>query len=458
MLETPESQGMEVVDLRFESLRDLQEEFGPYLSSEGFFLRDRNDFATSDVLRFRLMLPGDFVLIEGVGVVVWVRTLSEATLTQPSGTAVGFATLSDQGKELVERIVQSHVEIGGKPFDMSRPSDDGDLEAHSSKSALELHEPDSQSALKFSVREEPGSEPGEIDDEPKEIDDESKEIEDEPDEMDEGGGAELRLPFEEDIQPEPDHGGPGGALEFSLPEEPSSKEDRPASWEHGDEASDSSSGARGKNRSALVGILVSIGVLAAGAWAIYTQYPELLSWSGTASEVVIAEPDEVAGEDSPAELIAPLTEKDLQAVVEAAVDAVTVPEPVRDPEPEPTVVPVVVDVLSGPGSRIVDIQADAGEGGTVITIRADGLIESRRVVTSVLANPPRILVRIFGVDSPFRPFEIPVETSEVQGIRIGHHPETNPRSLWIVVDVADAGVVIREVQTSGSVTRVEVGR
>lgn len=390
------------------------------------------------------MLPGDFVLIEGVGVVVWVRTLSEATLTQPSGAAVGFATLSDQGKELVERIVQSHVEIGGKPFDMSRPSDDGDLEAPSSESALELDEPDSQSALKFSVREEPASEP--------------EEIEDEPEEMAEAGEPELSLPFEEDIQPEPDHGEPIGALEISVSGEPSAKEDRPASWEHGDEALDSSSGTSGKTRSAVVRILVGIVVLAAGALAVYTQYPELLPWSGTASEVVIAEPDESPGEGSPAESIAPLTEADLEAVVEAAVDAVTVPEPVRDPEPEPTDVPVVVDVLSDPGSRIVDIQADAGEGGTVVTLRADGSIESRRVVTSVLVNPPRILVRVSGIESPFRPFEIPVGTAEVQGIRIGHHPETNPRSLWVVVDVADAGVVIREVQTSGNVFRVEVGR
>ena len=120
--------------------------------------------------------------------------------------------------------------------------------------------------------------------------------------------------------------------------------------------------------------------------------------------------------------------------------------------------PVVIDAVSGPGSRIVDIQANTAESGTAVLIRADGSIESRRVVISVLASPPRILIRISGVESPFRPYEISVGTAEVRGIRIGHHPETNPQSLWIVVDAADERVAIQDVQTRGNVIRIEVGR
>ncbi|PLX42905.1 MAG: hypothetical protein C0609_09220, partial [Deltaproteobacteria bacterium] len=185
MFETSGSEGMEVVDLNFESLRDLQDEFGPFLSTEGFFLSGRSDFAASDVLRFRLMLPGDFVLIEGIGVAVWVRSPEEATPKLPFGVAVGFATLSDQGRELVERIVQSHVESGGKPFDMSRPSDGPERElpgADSEEAAA------GTSRMKFTVREEQAAEPEEIQ-----------------------GPAEVepRLPFEE-----------GGRVEVATDHEP----------------------------------------------------------------------------------------------------------------------------------------------------------------------------------------------------------------------------------------------
>ncbi len=503
MFETPDSQDMEVVDLRFESLRDLQEEFGPFLSPEGFFLRDRSDFVVSDVLRFRLMLPGEFVLVEGVGVVVWARGPGEATPSLPLGVAVGFATLSDQGRELVERIVQSHIESGGKPFNMSRPRDNGDLQDSQPDSAEVVDESDSQSALKFTVREDPAPE---------------------SDDLDGAGDGELRLPFEEDVkpetdettdsdagrpvpdsvpvenlddsseqeigageleapdlpesqedssqwalavetsdspeyEPEPDDAEPEGGLEISLPEEQPSTEEMQGSWEpEAEEVVSSGRRVPAKSRSGLVRILIGIVVLVAGAWAVWTQFPEYLPWVGATPEAVIAEPDESRGEVSLAGGVAPLTDEDLEAAVEAAVDAVTAPEPVKDPEPEPTDVPVVADAVSGPGSKIVDIKAEAGGSGTVVLIRADGSIESRRVLTSLLPSPPRILVRIYGIDSPFRPFKIPVGTAEVRGIRIGHHPETRSPSLWIVLDRADVGVEIREVQTSGNVIRIEVGR
>jgi len=158
------------------------------------------------------------------------------------------------------------------------------------------------------------------------------------------------------------------------------------------------------------------------------------------------------------ELMEPLTDDDLEAAVEAAVDAATVPEPAESTEPQPTEPPAPVEVVGAPGHTIVDIKADAGESGTVILIRTDGSIESGRVRTSILPSPPRILIRISGIDSLYRPLEIPVGTSEVRGIRVGYHPETRPPSLWIVLDRSDEDVVVRDVQTSGNVVRVEVGR
>ena len=501
MVEISGDQDMEVVDLRFESLRDLQEDFGPYLSTEGFFLRERGSFAASDVLRFRLMLPGDFVLIEGVGVVVWGRTPAEATPTAPFGAAVGFATLSDQGRELVERIVHSHTESGGKPFNMSRPADNGVAEASQSTEEQAPRAPAQQDELRFSVREDPTPD---LDDEAM-VGDPERRLpfeatvvpefaedsegrgggvdpslqpqlsEGDDGESDEALGAEMaelsdterdadQQAFAVDMpeplvqEPEPVFSEPSGPLEISLPDDQVPMVDQQASWEPREATFESSDPHEKKGGLGLWRIVAGIIFVVAGAWAVSTQFPEYMPWSGSDPEDVVTESEETPEEYLTAELIAPLTDDDLEAAVEAAVDAAAIPELTEDPEPEPTEAPVAVDVVSAPGSEVVDIKADAAENGTVVLIRTDGSIESGRVRTSILPSPPRILIRISGIDSLYRPLEIPVGTSEVRGIRVGHHPEARPPSLWIVLDRSDEDVVVREVQISGNAIRVEVGR
>ncbi len=499
MVETSGDQGMRVVDLRFESLRDLQEDFGPFLSPAGFFLRDTSDFAVSDVLRFRLMLPGDFVLIEGTGVVVWVRSPAETTQTLPFGVAVGFATLSDQGRELVERIVNSHIEGGGRPFDMSRPAENGDLQAPQPDEDETPGASGQQDKMRFTVREDPT--PG-LDDEAVVDDAEQRlpfeeateleldedgvdggvELVSEPlmsqrddDDADEVIGADTREgpEMQEDVdqavfavempeplvqESEPVFLEPSDSMEVSMLEDQDSMPDRQASWEHGEEEPDSLSQPEKKGRSALVWTVVGVAVLVTAAWVLWTQYPEYLPWDVSSPGGVTAGVDHRAEEASPSVPIPPLSDEDLEAAVEAAVDAVTVLDQVESPEPEPTEVIVSGDAVSGPGHKIVDIRADEGERGTVILIRADGSIESGRIRTSILASPPRILVRISGIESLYRPIEIPVGTSEVRGIRIGHHPETHPPSLWIVMDRVDEDVVAQDVEVSGNAIRIEVGR
>jgi len=446
MVEISDDQGMEVVDLRFESLRALQEDLGPYLSTEGFFLEENSDFVASEVLRFRLMLPGDFVLIEGTGVVVWVRSPEEATPKLPYGVAVGFATLSDSGRELVERIVNSHVESGGKPFDLSRSADNGRSEVSQSDEKPAPRDSGEQGELKFSVREEPAPDPG--DEEPV-------------------SDPEQRLPFEAAVEPEHDEIENGGGVDLFSEAVRSDGDDRDNNEAPGvetheypelQEETDSSDAQEKRGGSGLLRILIGIIVVVAGAWAVSTQFPEYMPWTGPTSDVVIGEPVDAPGEDLAAELITPLTDDDLEAAVEAAVDAATVPEPAEELEPQPTEVPVTVDVVSTPGSEVVDIKATAGENGTVLLIRTDGFIDNGRVRTSILLNPARILVRIAGIDSLYRPLEISVGTSEVRGIRVGHHPETRPPSLWVVLDRTDEDIVVRDVQISGNSIQVEVGR
>jgi hypothetical protein len=68
------------------------------------------------------------------------------------------------------------------------------------------------------------------------------------------------------------------------------------------------------------------------------------------------------------------------------------------------------------------------------------------------------LVRIRGIDSGYAPTEIEVGSSEVQRIRVGYHPEENPPSLYVVLDLADGAVDVRESGVRGDVLTVTVGQ
>ena len=159
MTATSGEDGLPIVDLRFESLRDLQDELGPYLAQEGLFLRGKSDFRPSDVVRFRVMLPGDFVLVEGAGVIVWVRGPGDAGPIDPVGAAMGFATLSEQGRELVEQIVQTHVAGGGRPFDLTRPAASTESDEAEGSKPIGVGE---RLGLRFNVRGEPEGKPAQV--------------------------------------------------------------------------------------------------------------------------------------------------------------------------------------------------------------------------------------------------------------------------------------------------------
>ncbi len=71
----------------------------------------------SSVVRFRVILPEDFVFLEGTAVVEWHRS-AEAMSDGPPGMALRFVTLSPQNQELVEQLVQDHIDADGTPFDL----------------------------------------------------------------------------------------------------------------------------------------------------------------------------------------------------------------------------------------------------------------------------------------------------------------------------------------------------
>jgi uncharacterized protein (TIGR02266 family) len=105
------------IDLNFESMRRFRGEFSPNLSKDGLFIDTGEPLSPGSVVRFRVILPEDFIFLEGTAVVEWVRS-AEAVSDGAPGMALRFVTLSPQNQELVEQLVQDHRSAGGDSFDL----------------------------------------------------------------------------------------------------------------------------------------------------------------------------------------------------------------------------------------------------------------------------------------------------------------------------------------------------
>ena len=105
------------VDLPFPGVRQFEDEFAPNLATDGLFIPMRDPLPPSTVVRFHVTLPDNFVLLEGTGIVVWAREPGDPS-GAPPGMSLRFATLSQHYQDLLDRIVQTHVERGGTPFEV----------------------------------------------------------------------------------------------------------------------------------------------------------------------------------------------------------------------------------------------------------------------------------------------------------------------------------------------------
>jgi len=103
---------------RFERFSAFVEEYTSTISLEGMFLKTREPRPVSTVVAFDIRLADGFQLIHGQGEVVWMRPdgLGE---DQPAGMGIRFQALSDKGRELILKILDEHLKVGGQPFEVS---------------------------------------------------------------------------------------------------------------------------------------------------------------------------------------------------------------------------------------------------------------------------------------------------------------------------------------------------
>jgi len=108
------------VQLKFEKFSGFINEFSANISPGGIFIRSERPAPVGTLVDFEFRLGDGFELIKGRGEVVWVRETSDDP-AHPAGMGLSFQEISPQGKELIYKVVDRHVQSGGVPFDPTPP-------------------------------------------------------------------------------------------------------------------------------------------------------------------------------------------------------------------------------------------------------------------------------------------------------------------------------------------------
>jgi hypothetical protein len=453
----PNTSGMggnlKIIDLEFETLRQFRELMAPRLNYEGAFVATNDPLPKGTPVRFRFLLPDGFVLVEGTAVVAWARYEDESPEVR-AGMALLFNELEAQSREIIDELIDFHLATGGDPFDLGPTvGGAGDigtdaLVADPLETKVPLPEPEP-------VPDTPGPEGKGAEDV---LPDWLSEVAQKHD-VDLSGDATVPSGMiQEDVQipdsPEPAQ----QEFEISLMPDEEELDQTPAFVDDSDVPEVSVPQPEEKKTPKdlrLVPLLAVVAVLVVAAvvvWWIANRSPEL------ALPEPIAVIEEMSSSEPPVEEVEEPAEEPAETAVVAAeeLSEETVEEPpgVTEPEPEP----VRIEEVAGPADRVLLVAANRVGDSTVVTVRTNGELTLEAVRVSLLKDPARVWIRVFGIETFYRPNDIEVGTPEVERIRVGHHPEETPPSLYVVCDLEDSAVVVREHTVDGETLRVVVAR
>jgi Tfp pilus assembly protein PilZ len=493
------------LDLKYETMRELQSELAPMLSNDGLFLPWKEPIETDSVVRFRVMLPEAFTLIEGTGVVVWTR--GEGDEQGPSGVAVRYATLPSESQETIDAIIDAHLASGGELFNLdpdsgsseSFPTDALDHRSLDDRGAARREPMTPEEALsdleqaRLEIRGHveptpvepvpaPNAEGVSLEDDylasveaqvhqaiagvrdrvtqvTEPVDPELIEL---TTDVDAPGAPTTTEPHEPAPDPDPetvipdfldrwrhevdDETGDGGRterLDFESGVDDVVTDARPARYFDGNDAEGVM--AAGDTEDARTRgrpwWIVPLGV---GVGVVVVGYVIWL-WSlgGDAPEPVPQVVEEIVAPSQGVVDVSVVQETEPEAGVVEEADAMPPQAPIQQPPLEPATV-------------VVSIVWRSGADGTEVEIRGNGTIAESTVETFGLSEPPRILVRIREIQQEYSSYELPVGTPEVERIRIGHHPELTPPALYVVLDLTRPDARVTGVSIEGDTARVTV--
>jgi hypothetical protein len=463
--QTSGAANLKIIDLEFETLRQFREVMASRLSYEGFFVATNDPLPKGTPARFRFLLPDGFVLVEGTAVVAWARSEAEEP-DQKAGMALLFNELEHQSREIVDELIDYHIATGGDPFEIGPfVSEAGEIGTDAlavdpleTKVPLPETEPSpAGSKAKSSTSDEflPDwlSEVAQKHDVDFSIDAAARVGRTGQDMRKPESPVPVQQDFDISLMPEeeemdltPAFADDGGMPEVTVP--PPERQQV----------------ARGLRLRPLLAVAAVLVVVAVVVW-----------WMANRGRVgrVVPEPavvvDEIPAAEAPVEVVeeTSASEPGIALVEEAPASGPAIDVVEERPE-EPAGKPPEVaekapesapgEEVMGPATRVLLVAATRIGDATVVTVRTNGELSQDTVKVSLLEDPARVWIRIAGIATFYRPNDIEVGSPEVERVRVGHHPEETPQSLYVVCDLEDPAAVVREYTVEGDTLRVVVGR
>lgn len=506
------------VEVGFTGLRQLEEGFAPNLAEDGIFVPCDAPLPPSTVVRLRIVLAGDVLLLQATGVVFWSRTSSDHS--GPAGMAIRYVTMVPEFEETVRELLQvrrrrglavprldnvamaaewPEVTAGTRPWERPeigyrlrvRPVGEGaadevtqlrffsdeeepapEAEASASRDAAPTSE------VVASTAPPAGSEAGPRG--PAAAEAAADAVADVPGDGDAGALQRAGVAFE--VSFFEDDGSPDTTPRLGDSEGPEMVIDL-------DDADDEQDG-RPSGLKARLGrwagvlprpllvleILVIVAVLWGTKWLVSrVASVGLRPGPGPVAEATItptpsstpspaaapsAEDGRAAGRDDEVRSggAAEGAEGVLPAPASAPVPTRT-PTPTARAAPRPTVAPTRTPRASAAaGLSVRDVSWTRRDGRTTVSVQADRTLAPEAVTVAALSGPPRVLVVVRGVARPFGRSLLQVGSNEIETLRIGYHPDHNPPSLHVVLDLADPAVSLVQQRVQDDRIVVTVGR
>ena len=424
------------VAFKFERFSGFISEFSANISPTGMFITTKTPEPPGSMLDFEFRLGDGFEIIQGKGEVVWTRAIAEGP-NRPPGMGIRFLELSEGSKELIYRIVDQYIQDGGTPFDVSlRPPD---------PVPIPLVFPEPAPAPAAAAAPPMAVSPF-------------------PDLPDSGVLPPVDTSSWLPQLPQDPAGVKADDDDFPpfMPPLPPMDEPEPVrpTLAFGAMAAASAPPKRSK-----VLPLALAGLVLALAAAGYLFRDTLMGMAGMGGEETVAAAADMAPQPvrpqaaPPAD---PLPQEEGTVIEEEDGSETPLPEVVRrreeaaaaSPEPAPPVAP-----STGPALTVLEkVTFEQAFGGTDIVLQGNGAIRPETYDQSSMGDPPRVLVKLFGIAKPYPSPKVAVGTGEVKQVRMGFHEKAAGNELHVVVDLAGAGVKVTRVEAKDNQLRIHLQR
>jgi hypothetical protein len=446
--------GLVNVDLEFATLRDFREKMAPYVGDRGFFARSDQPLPRDTPVNFRFVLPEGFTLAEGTATVAWTIDPEKHPELVP-GMALRFVDVGRASREAICELVDFHIAAGGDPFELGpAASEPGEIPTDS----LDAGERDLDLRLDFPLPSEPPAaealpQSGSREEVLPPWLSETREREPIDPEM---NGDRQRQAYDDPEATSPVGGGAGPSVDFEVDLIIDDVESQRA-VETVPEISDRESiempqEALGPPRDLRLGLVVAAGLAVVAVIVLVWSF----GFRSRQLETPVALEAPGAEVEPGVELVHDGDAAPTGSFVAEKTPTGPLPVEAVAPEGEPPV--EQLPVLDRRAGRVVDVGTVSGPGLTTVMIRGDGFIEEGSVSVARLKDPERIWVRVRHIETFYKPNEILVGSPEVRQVRIGHHPEESPPSLYVVIDLADNSVMVTDRAIAEDTIRLSVGR